>query len=88
MANVAIEVKELNKTYGDKFIALNSISISITEGIVYGILGPNGAGKTTLISVLSGLLNKTSGFVSVFGANTENLDRKKLQAKIPRTLLF
>lgn len=82
MANVAIEVKELNKTYSDKFIALNSISISITEGIVYGILGPNGAGKTTLISVLSGLLNKTSGFVSVFGANIENLDRKKLQAKI------
>lgn len=82
MANLAIEVKGLDKSYGDNFKALNSISLSIKEGIVYGILGPNGAGKTTLISVLSGLLQKSSGSVSIFGTNSDKMDRKKLQNKI------
>ncbi|MDF1514464.1 MAG: ATP-binding cassette domain-containing protein, partial [Anaerolineae bacterium] len=58
------EVRNLVKKYGD-FTAVKGISFDIHEGEIFSLLGPNGAGKTTTISVISTLLNPTSGDVTV-----------------------
>ena len=66
----AVEIKNLVKVYENKYRALDSINLSITEGSFFGLLGPNGAGKTTTIGILTGLVNKTSGKTKVFGYDT------------------
>jgi ABC-2 type transport system ATP-binding protein len=49
-------VKNLSKTYSSKLIALDDISLEISEGEILALLGPNGAGKTTLISIIFGIV--------------------------------
>jgi len=56
----AVLVDGLTKRFGD-FTAVDAISFEIEEGEIFGLLGPNGAGKTTAISMLSTLLEPTSG---------------------------
>ena len=51
----------------DDLVAVDDISFSVAAGQTYGLLGPNGAGKTTTISMISGLLEATSGTVEVLG---------------------
>lgn len=63
-----IEARDLAKKYGRKE-ALRGISFAVNEGEVFGYIGPNGAGKTTTIRLILGLLNSTSGEISVFGQN-------------------
>ena len=53
---------------------MDGISISVETGEILGILGPNGAGKTTLLRMLSGLMEPTSGEVSVTGKNGETVN--------------
>ncbi len=53
--------------YGNGFQALKGIDLDVAEGDFFALLGPNGAGKSTTIGILSTLVNKTSGSVSVFG---------------------
>lgn len=65
--NPIVSIKKLTKTYSDGFTALDSVSLDIHEGEIFSLLGPNGAGKTTLIGVVSGLVTKTSGTVTVLG---------------------
>src|SRR3990170_5366806 len=65
----ALEVKNLCKTYQNGVEALNGISLQVAEGDFYALLGPNGAGKSTLIGIVSSLVNKSSGDVSVFGVD-------------------
>lgn len=60
-----IEIDGLSKNYGRKW-ALSDISIEINEGM-FGLLGPNGAGKTTLMRILTTLVKKTEGRVSIDG---------------------
>ena len=62
-----IEINDLSKTYDDGFEALKSVDLEVREGEILALLGPNGAGKTTLISIVCGLVNATSGSVSVGG---------------------
>lgn len=62
----AIEVVRLSKHYGS-LKAVDSVSLSIKEGSVFGLLGPNGAGKTTLISMLVTMRKPTSGSARVNG---------------------
>jgi ABC-2 type transport system ATP-binding protein len=62
----AIEVINLNKSFGD-LQAVQDVSFQVSAGEVLGLLGPNGAGKSTIISMLSGLLNPTSGDASIMG---------------------
>lgn len=71
-----LKIESVTKKYGKQY-ALKDVSCVFEEG-VYGILGPNGAGKTTLISILIGILNTTSGIVSLDGINIKNLDTKYL----------
>ncbi len=62
----AITVKGLTKSFGD-FTAVDQLSMSIPENIVYGFLGPNGSGKTTAIRMMCGLLDPTAGDIEVLG---------------------
>lgn len=62
-----ISVKHLNKTYAGGFQALKDINLEIRRGEIFALLGPNGAGKTTLISIICGIVNKTSGEVKAAG---------------------
>jgi ABC-2 type transport system ATP-binding protein len=65
MNSTEIIIKDLSKNYG-KVQALNNVSLHIEEGM-FGLLGRNGAGKTTLMKILSTILNKTAGDVSICG---------------------
>ena len=62
-----IEIKNLAKTYDNGFTALKGVDLTIDKGEILVLLGPNGAGKTTLISIVCGIVNATSGSVSVAG---------------------
>ncbi|MGE0439615.1 MAG: ABC transporter ATP-binding protein [Gemmatimonadales bacterium] len=59
-----IQLTQLTKRYG-KFTAVDSISLEIPRGTLYGLLGPNGAGKTTTMRMIAGILRPTSGTVTV-----------------------
>src|SRR5439155_20223630 len=61
-----IDVTELMRRFGSN-TALDSVSLSMPRGAVYGLVGANGAGKTTLIKHVLGLLRAESGSVRVFG---------------------
>jgi ABC-2 type transport system ATP-binding protein len=63
----ALSIQDLKKTYGNGVVALKGVSLEIPEGDFFALLGPNGAGKTSIIGITTGLVNKTSGTVSVFG---------------------
>jgi ABC-2 type transport system ATP-binding protein len=64
---MAIECRDLRKTYDRKVEAVRGLSLRIETGECFGLLGPNGAGKTTTIEILEGLLQPTSGQVAIFG---------------------
>lgn len=66
MGNV-ISIEHLEKTYNNGYQALKDINLSVEEGEILALLGPNGAGKTTLISTICGIVNPSSGQVSVGG---------------------
>ena len=68
----AIDIRGLHKTYAAQGNApakeaLKGIDLAIPSGSIFGLLGPNGAGKSTLINILAGLVNKTSGKVTIWG---------------------
>src|SRR5882762_10386486 len=62
-----ISVSGLSKTYASGFHALKDINLDIYRREIFALLGPNGAGKTTLISIICGIVNPSSGAVSVDG---------------------
>lgn len=62
-----ISVRDLSKTYASGFEALKHVNLEIEQGEILALLGPNGAGKTTLISIICGIVNPTSGEVTVGG---------------------
>jgi ABC-2 type transport system ATP-binding protein len=66
-----IDVKDLVLVYSDGTKAVDGVTFDVQEGEFFGFLGPNGAGKSTTIKVLTTLLRKTSGNVSVLGHNIE-----------------
>lgn len=66
MSESVIHMSELTRRFGST-TALDSVSLSLPRGAVYGLVGANGAGKTTLIKHILGLLKADSGVVRVFG---------------------
>ncbi|HIF9200204.1 TPA: ABC transporter ATP-binding protein [Photobacterium damselae] len=74
----ALEIKNLNKIYKGGVNALKNMSLEVKKGDFFALLGPNGAGKSTTIGIISSLVNKTSGSVSIFGFD---LDKQKVEAK-------
>src|SRR3954454_4169728 len=67
----AVDVQEIRRVFTPRkreaVTALDSVSLSIEEGEVFGLLGPNGAGKTTLVKILSTVLLPTSGSANILG---------------------
>lgn len=74
----ALVVENVKKTYASGTEALKGVSLVIPEGDFFAFLGPNGAGKTTIIGIVTGLVDKTGGTVSVFG---HDIDREPEKAK-------
>lgn len=65
----AIQLSNLSRQF-DQIIAVDSLSLEVESGILFGFLGPNGAGKTTTIRLLLGLLTPSSGTAKVLGFDT------------------
>jgi ABC-2 type transport system ATP-binding protein len=75
MSNI-LEVKNVVKQYGD-YTALNSVSLTVPKGSIYGLLGPNGAGKTSLIRIINQITMPDSGEIILDG---EILQPKHIQS--------
>ena len=74
----SLSAQGLTKTYKNGVQALKGIDLDVEEGDFFALLGPNGAGKTTLIGIVTSLVNKSAGRVSVFGHDIDSeLDRAK-----------
>ncbi len=75
MNNLCIDVKNLNKHFGELHV-VKDFSLQVAKGEIYGFLGPNGSGKTTSIRMMCGLITPDSGegFVWVW---TSSLSGKK-----------
>ena len=78
---IAIDIKNLNKSYENGLKALKNINLSVRSGEIFALLGPNGAGKSTLINIICGISKKTSGKVTIFGKDNI-LDYKFTRSKI------
>ena len=72
----AIECRDLRKTYDGRVEAVRGLSLEIQSGECFGLLGPNGAGKTTTIEILEGLLDPTSGEVTILGHTWQKNSRE------------
>ena len=86
----ALSVRGLTKTYKNGVQALKGLDLDVERGDFFALLGPNGAGKTTLIGVVTSLVNKTAGQVSVFGHDIDHeLEAaKSLIGVVPQELNF
>ncbi len=74
----ALSIRNLKKVYRGGVEALRGIDLDVQEGDFFALLGPNGAGKSTTIGIISSLVNKSSGQVTIFG---KDLDTHKSEAK-------
>src|SRR3989337_31583 len=66
-----VEVKDLTRVFDPDIRAVDGITFHVERGEVFGFLGPNGAGKSTTIKILTTLLQKTAGKVTVDGIDLE-----------------
>jgi ABC-2 type transport system ATP-binding protein len=73
MAEAAISVRDLRKSYGP-VEAVRGVSFEVRRGEVFGLLGPNGAGKTSTVEILEGYRARTGGEVSVLGFDPGEAD--------------
>ena len=86
----ALAIKQLKKTYHNGFEALKGVDLEVESGDFFALLGPNGAGKSTLIGIISSLVNKSSGSVSIFGHDLlrENEQAKSCIGLVPQEINF
>lgn len=84
-----VATEELTKIYGNK-VAVENLSMRISEGEIFGFLGPNGAGKSTAILMMLGLTEPTSGRAIVFGYDStrEPLKVKRIAGYFPEKVGF
>ena len=86
----ALTIRNLTKTYANGVQALKGIDLEVKKGDFFALLGPNGAGKSTTIGVISSLVNKTGGDVSIFGysLDTQRSLAKKQIGVVPQEFNF
>jgi ABC-2 type transport system ATP-binding protein len=87
---LALQIRGLEKTYGNGFKALKGIDLDVKQGDFFALLGPNGAGKSTTLGIVTSLVNKTNGSVSVFGHNidTDLTNAKLCMGIVPQEFNF
>lgn len=81
-----IEISNLTKIYkGNGQKAVDSLTLTVKDGEIFGFLGPNGAGKSTTIKCLTGILEPTEGQITINGADarTDSVRAKKLMGYVP-----
>ena len=93
MGELAIEVKDLVKTYRTPFRrrkveALRGVTFSVERGQIFGFVGPNGAGKTTTIRTLMGLIRPTSGSAKLLGLAIPSRDARARIGFLPESPYF
>ena len=86
----ALEIKQLQKTYKNGHVALKGIDLEVKEGDFFALLGPNGAGKSTTIGIISSLVTKSAGKVSIFDYDLDNklYDAKACLGIVPQEINF
>lgn len=86
----ALKIRGLRKTYGNGLEALKGIDLDVKAGEFFALLGPNGAGKSTTIGIISSLVKKTGGSVSIFGHDLERDadNAKRLLGLVPQEVNF
>jgi len=86
----ALQITNLTKTYKNGTVALKGVNLTVNEGDFFALLGPNGAGKSTTIGIISGLVNKSAGQVTVFGHDfdTEISAAKSCIGLVPQEFNF
>ncbi len=84
-----LEIKNVKKIYSDKHVALNDVSFSVEKGSFIALLGPNGAGKSTLINILSDVVKKTAGTITLsgFDLDKDKINFKKRIGVVPQELV-
>lgn len=91
--DIALNIESLTKIYylgrsrGQKR-AVDSLSLQVPEGVVFGFLGPNGAGKTTTIKMLLDFVRPTSGVAEIFGRPTGDVATRSLVGYLPEQPYF
>ena len=87
MSNTVLEINNLTRRFGT-FTAVDSLTLSVNSGEVFGLLGSNGAGKTTTIKMLTTLLPPTSGEASVasFSIITRSVDVRRTIGYVPQAV--
>jgi ABC-2 type transport system ATP-binding protein len=94
MPTAALSVSDLSKTYRTGLInrsavqALDSVSLEVPQGAIFGLLGPNGAGKTTLVKILLGLVHASSGDARLFGTPASDPDARSRVGFLPENHRF
>ncbi len=73
----SLELRDVHKVFGD-FVAVDSVSMSVPPGTIFGLLGPNGAGKTTTIRMIMDILAPDSGEVLLFGRPRRAQDLERI----------
>lgn len=70
MSEYILETKNLVKNFGN-FTAIDNVNLKVKKQSIYGLIGDNGAGKSTIMRMISGLSNKSSGNIELFGNNVK-----------------
>lgn len=86
----AITIRGLRKTYPNGMQALRGLDLDVEQGDFFALLGPNGAGKSTTIGILSSLVTKSEGQVSIFGhdLDTDLMAAKRCIGVVPQEFNF
>lgn len=84
---ICLQAENLRKTFND-LVAVESLSVEIERGEIFGLLGPNGAGKTTSIKMITGLLKPDSGRVLINGESADGRDNRQMVGLCPQELVL
>jgi ABC-2 type transport system ATP-binding protein len=85
--DLAIQTRDLRKVFGRK-VAVESLTLEVPRGEVFGFLGPNGAGKSTSVKMLLGLVRPTSGQATVLGRPAGNVETRRKIGFLPEHFRF
>lgn len=87
-----LRIEEFTKIYklknGNQRVAVDSVSVEVPSGVIFGFLGPNGAGKTTTIKAILDFIRPTKGKITVFGKPTSDPATRRMIGYLPEQPYF